>query len=380
MEQDLPPRALAVYLHIPFCLSRCGYCSFFSQPYSKSALDAYLRFLHREIDLFAVQDPDLLNARTIYFGGGTPSLLEAEDIIALCRRFRITSGAEITLEINPLQITEPHLEKLRQTPVNRLSIGLQSMDDSELALLDRRHRSGQIPPRIALCRSFGYNNISLDLIYGLPGSDVSGLKENLRRFVTLEPEHISAYLLTLEADSELARKIGSGLVPPLPDEDEQAAQYDALCAGLQAAGYGHYEISNFCRPGKASRHNLSYWKSEPYLGLGASASGWLPPFRYTDQADLDAYYKQLDAGKILPGAEKCSTEQQKADFLMMGLRLAEGVDRSEYQKRFGTDLYAEKQSRIDKLVSLGLLESNQNSLKLSPAAFFVSNSVIGELL
>ena len=369
MEQDLPPRALAVYLHIPFCLSRCGYCSFFSQPYSKSALDAYLRFLHREIDLFAVQDPDLLNARTIYFGGGTPSLLEAEDIIALCRRFRITSGAEITLEINPLQITEPHLEKLRQTPVNRLSIGLQSMDDSELALLDRRHRSGQIPPRIALCRSFGYNNISLDLIYGLPGSDVSGLKENLRRFVTLEPEHISAYLLTLRRTRNLpgrSEAVWCRLCPMRMSRRRNMTH----CAD-SSGGYGHTR-SQFCRPGKASRHNLSYWKSEPYLGLGASASGWLPPFRYTDPADLDAYYKQLDAGKILPGAEKCSTEQQKADFLMMGLRLVAGVDRYEYQSRFGTDLYAEKQSRIDKLVSLGLLESDQNSLRLSPEAFFVS--------
>ncbi|MBW6514236.1 MAG: radical SAM family heme chaperone HemW [Candidatus Syntrophosphaera sp.] len=380
MEQDLPPGPLAVYLHIPFCLSRCGYCSFFSVPFSRGALSVYLRNLHHEIDLFTERDPSLLQAKTLYFGGGTPSLLGAEELNSLSARFQLVPGAEVTLEVNPLQITADYLRQLNETPVNRLSIGVQSLDDQELEYLGRRHRAAQIPDKIRLCREHGYPNISLDLIYGLPGSSVASLRRNLHQFITLEPEHLSCYLLTLEEDSPLGLKLSAGETQPLPEDDVLAAQYDALRQELRDAGFEQYEISNFCRPGKASRHNLAYWKSEPYLGLGASASGWLPPWRYANPSSLEEYSRVLAEGEIMPQAEFCGPERTRADYLMMGLRLREGIDLNAYQERFGADLFAERRPQIDKLLALHMLESSPSRLWLSERALFVSNAVIGGLL
>lgn len=380
MGQDLPPRPLAVYLHIPFCLSRCGYCSFFSLPFGKEALQEYLRYLHTEISLFLQIDPTFSQAETLYFGGGTPSLLDAESINALCQRFQTTPAAEITLEINPLQITESYLAKLNTTPVNRLSIGVQSLDDRELAYLDRRHRSPEIPAKIRLCRRFGYDNISLDLIYGLPGSTPASVKENLLNYLELRPEHISSYLLTLDEDSAFMRQAGDLVSLGLPDDDILAEEYHTIRQTLLDNGFSQYEISNFCLPDRASRHNLSYWHSEPWLALGASASGWLPPWRYTNPAALPAYYQQLERGELLPEAQNCSLEQQAADFLMMGLRLTEGISLAEYQRRFGSDLRLQKRAQLEKLLALEMLEMTPERLKLSPQALFISNAVIGELL
>lgn len=380
MEQDFPPGPLAVYLHIPFCLSRCGYCSFFSAPFSIRAKTGYLKLLHREIDLFCNAKPELAWAASIYFGGGTPSLLNPDEVNALCGRFQKAPEAEITLEINPLQITEQYLKQLRQTPVNRLSIGVQSLDDADLRYLERRHHSAQIPDKIKLCREFGYVNLSLDLIYGLPGSDQESLRRNLERFLALNPEHLSAYLLTLDEESALGRKLRRGEAPELPGEDNLADQYAVLRQTMLDAGYEHYEISNFCRPGRASCHNLAYWTGQPYLGLGASAAGFLPPRRYTNPASMEAYARQIMQGTFMPHAQICDAEQLRKDYLMMGLRLTDGIDLAEYRERFGCDLADEKNEEITRLSQLGLLELAGTRLRLSSAALFVSNTVIGELL
>ncbi len=380
MEQDISSRQIAVYLHIPFCLTHCGYCTFFSVPYSKSSLELYLQYLHKEIDLFFQYHPDLAYAKSIYFGGGTPSLLRAEDIAELCARFNFAEEAEITLEINPLQITKNYLSALKNTPVNRLSIGIQSMDNEELNLLDRKHKAEQIKDKIELCRQFGFNNISLDLIYGLPCSSLNKLKDNLIQFLYLKPEHISCYLLTLDSDTPLAAKIKKGKVPPLPEDSLLAEEYELICSELDRAGYEQYEISNFCLPGKQSKHNLCYWKSEPYLGLGASAAGFLPPYRYTNPSNLYDYYDHLDKGLIMPEAESCSSKQMIADFIMMGLRLTEGIDLNELKNHFNYDLEEDKGLQLEKLYSLGMIEKNGSYLSLSTKALFVSNTIIGELI
>lgn len=370
----------AVFLHIPFCLARCGYCSFFSLPFSRSALENYLDHLHLEIHFWQGRDPSLHKARTLYFGGGTPSLLSSDQIMRLCDEFKLTPDAEITLEINPIQINHAYLSALRETPINRLSIGVQSLDDADLAWLGRRHRAAKLPPIIKLCRDFGYDNISLDLMYGLPGSDAEGIRRNLDRYMALEPEHISAYLLTLDPETPLAQKLSSGESTPLPDDENLAAQYDALRQNLTAAGFEHYEISNFCRPGYASRHNLSYWESRPWLAVGASASGWLPPLRYTNPADLDLYYQNILAKKLPAEAEECSLEQACADHIMMGLRLLEGINLDELKTLYGYDLLAAKAAQIKLFCTSGLLELEGSMLRLTSEALFVSNAVIGELL
>lgn len=325
-------------------------------------------------------NPSWENARTLYFGGGTPSLLGPEEINSLCARFRLAPEAEVTLEVNPLQLTPQFLSGLRHTPVNRLSIGVQSLNDAHLRLLDRRHRAAQIPDQVKLCRDNGFSNLSLDLIYGLPGQDEDALRADLEGFLRLEPDHLSSYLLTLDDDAPLARRIGEKAVAPQPEDSLQAEQYHLIRQTLLQAGFEHYEISNFARPGMASRHNLAYWRSEPWLGLGASAAGYLPPLRYTNPADLGIYQQNVDSGVVFPEAETPGPAQQKADYLMMGLRLLEGVDLADYAARFGTDLQSEKEAAIAKLLPLGMLELTETHLRLSPEALFVSTAVIGELL
>ncbi|MBP9038193.1 MAG: radical SAM family heme chaperone HemW [Candidatus Syntrophosphaera sp.] len=380
MEQDISSRQIAIYIHIPFCLTPCGYCTFFRIPYSKSSLEIYLQYLHKEIDLFLQYHPDLTYAKSIYFGGGTPSLLKAEEIEDICSYFIFDKETEITLEINPLQITENYLSALKNTPINRLSIGVQSMNNEELNLLDRKHKAEQIKDKIELCRQLGFNNISLDLIYGLPGSSINKLKDNLIQFLNLRPEHISCYLLTLDSDTPLADKIKERIVSPLPDDNLLAEEYELICSELKKTGYEHYEISNFCLPGRQSKHNLSYWKSIPYLGLGASASGFLPPYRYTNPFNLNDYYSNLDKGLIMPEAEHCSSKQLIADFIMMGLRLTQGIDLNELKERFNYNLEKDKHLQLDNLYQLGMIEKNGSYLSLSSKALFVSNTVIGELI
>ncbi len=372
--------APAVYLHIPFCLKRCPYCSFFSQNLSREALSGYLEALDGEIELWQKKDPSLKKARTLYFGGGTPSLLSSDQILGVSEHFELEPGAEVTLEVNPEQINPKWLERLGKTPVNRLSIGLQSFDDEELAWLGRRSKSEDYPRLVKLCRDFGFDNISLDFIYGLPGSDAEGLKRNLDKYLALEPEHISAYLLTPDPDTALGEKLASGKETPLPDDENLAAQYEALRQKLLAAGLEHYEISNFCRPGRGSIHNLSYWKNQPYLGLGASASGWLPPLRYTNPANLEEYIGFIRRGKLPFVGEKCTPEEAWADHFMMGMRLLEGVDLDELQSHYGCDPLQGKETEIQRLRAAGLIELDGRRLRLTPAALFVSSAVIAELL
>ncbi|OQC06370.1 MAG: Oxygen-independent coproporphyrinogen-III oxidase 1 [Candidatus Cloacimonetes bacterium ADurb.Bin089] len=373
MEQDFPASPLGLYIHIPFCLSRCGYCSFFSVPYRKSALNEYVDYLHKEKALYQSQ----LNRplATIYFGGGTPSLLNAEQIMDLLSGLNILPKAEITLEINPLQITENYLQTLNKTPVNRLSIGVQSMNPEELNWLERQHKPEQIQEKIALCRQFGYQNISLDLIYGLPNSSVQSLQRTVEKYLTLKPEHISCYLLTLDNDCRKAKERAF-----LPDEEMQAEQYEFLCNCLKQEGYIHYEISNFALSGYASQHNLRYWHSDDYLALGASAAGWITPIRYQNPADLNLYYQSVDKGEAFPQREELSEQRIVQDYLMMGLRLKEGIDLDEFNNRFRFKLTALYEAKISKLQKIGMLNLTEHNLALSEKALFVSNSVIGDLI
>jgi len=374
MEQDFPPSPLSLYIHIPFCLSRCGYCSFFSLPYSKAARQEYLEWLNKEKDLY----PELLNhsLKSVYFGGGTPSLLQAEQISELLAGLKYTPEAEITLEVNPLQLTQAFLSALQQTPVNRLSIGLQSMDDRQLIWLGRRHKSAELPEKIKLCRDYGFQNLSLDFIYGLPvGIGSLSVQDNLKAFLDLQPSHISCYLLSLEEDCALW-----GKCPSLPDDEELAEQYETICHVLAQAAFEHYEISNFARPGCASRHNLGYWTGTDYFALGASGAGWIRPIRYQNPTDLAQYYQNVQSAVRFPNAEKCSQQQEQNDWLMMGLRLTKGISLAEFKARFGVELESLYQKKLNKLMGIGMLGLTDSRLALTERAYFVSTSVIGELL
>jgi oxygen-independent coproporphyrinogen-3 oxidase len=373
MEQGISTTPLSLYIHIPFCLSRCGYCSFFSLPYSNSALEQYLVALHKELQLYR----SYLNKplASIYFGGGSPSLLSNNQINGILNQLTWTEDAEISIEINPIQITAQFLDKLKQSPVNRLSIGLQSMDNSQLKWLDRRHLAEDMPNRMELCRKAGFDNISLDFMYGLPNSDITALGKNLEAYIKLNPEHISAYLLCLEEGSSRYGEKDS-----LPDEDTVEEEYNLICESLAASGYIQYEISNFAKPGRESRHNLAYWHSDSYLALGASASGWMPPIRYQNHDDMGRYYDSVEQGLRFPNGENCDAQRQEEDFLMMGLRLLKGIDLKVYRQRFGRDLLDVYKEQINKLTGIGMLELEGNHLRISRAGLFVSNSVIAELI
>jgi len=342
-------------------------------PFSKSAIAEYLVFLHKEKALYS----DLLCTplTSVYFGGGSPSLLSAEQINKLCQGLQLSSDTEITLEINPIQINPAFLAALKTTPVNRLSIGLQSMQDADLVWMDRRHHAEQMADKMKLCRDYGYDNISLDLIYGLPGSSIAALQLNLDAYLALNPEHISCYLLSLDEDCAKHEDAAN-----LPDEDLQFAQYELIRHTLVDSGWQHYEISNFAKAGKASKHNLCYWQSNNYLALGASAAGWITPIRYENDANLTEYYRKIDAKVLYPNKQICTAQRMMEDFLMMGMRLIEGIDINEFKHRFGKDIDSIYGERIQRLTKLAMLNIRDNRLSLTKAALFVSNSVIGELI
>ncbi|PKN80380.1 MAG: coproporphyrinogen III oxidase [Candidatus Cloacimonetes bacterium HGW-Cloacimonetes-1] len=379
MGKSIPLRKVnaALYFHIPFCLTKCDYCSFFSTPYRRETLDRYVQNLITEIGLYRqyfAMDTAWTPA-TIYFGGGTPSLLSDLQINQILDCFQISATTEITIEINPLQITPEYIQKLAKTPVNRLSIGLQSMHDAELQFLTRRHKACDIAGKIRLCRAEGFDNVSLDLIYGLPGSTIDSVSANIDHYLELEPDHISTYLLTLEHDSIMAQAN-----PTLPADEDLNAQYYQIRRSLIAAGFHHYEISNFARNNHESRHNLIYWTADPYAGLGASAAGWLAPYRYQNPSDLDLYEAMISAGQIMGERELIDSVTERQDYTIMHLRLLEGIDRADYQARFGVDIVDLYTDRITQLQSLGMLNVTPHRVYLSEQALFVSNMVLAELI
>jgi len=342
---------------------------FFALPFSRRAFDRYLQILIEEKSLYLpVIDRPL---SSVYFGGGTPSLLSGEQIKAILSDLPLKDNAEITLEINPIQINEPYLKDLQGSGINRISLGVQSLIDSELKLLGRRHMSADIAPALRLLKDHGFENLSADLIYGLPDSKLSQLQTNLEMMLSLPVNHLSCYLLELPDTGPLA-----GYIDQIPTDDVLAEQYHLIRKMAEAAGFAQYEISNFARPGFASRHNLLYWHGDDYLAWGASASGHFGGAKYHNPADLDAYESNVLAGTIFPESDEGHNEA--ADYVMMRLRLREGLNFAEYQRRFGQSFG--RAEIIQKLLKLGMLELDDTGIRLSDEALFISNAVIGELL
>ncbi|MFA6691836.1 MAG: radical SAM family heme chaperone HemW [Saccharofermentanales bacterium] len=369
MEPDLPPRPLGLYIHIPWCISRCAYCVFFSETFSRPAFDEYLLQLQREKNLY--RDCIQRELSSVYFGGGTPSLLSAAQINTILEGLPLAVNAEISLEVNPLQVNEAFVNDLLLSPVNRISLGIQSLDDTELSWLTRKHKAADIPHKIQLLKEAGYTNISGDFMYGLPQSKVKDVQANLDRMLQLELTHLSCYLLEIHERGPLA-----GWISKLPKDSTLAKQYDTICRMATEAGFQQYEISNFARPGYQSRHNLLYWKSDDYLAWGASAAGHFQGIRYMNPASLEEYYGCLTAGDLFPNADQGIHEEM--DYIMMRLRLREGLCFSEFKARFGHSFGRNK--IVAKLQALGMILVFEDGIRLSDKALFISNSVIGELL
>ena len=357
-----------LYIHIPFCRSRCSYCDFATGLYQSEIAERYVRAVVEEISASSVAGA---RVDTIYFGGGTPSLLDPtqlERILAVVQeRFDVAVASEITLEINPGSVTLEKLQAFRALGINRASFGAQTFDDRELAKLGRSHTAVDARRTFRDLRAAGFDNISFDLIAGLPGQTLAGWERNVAEALALQPEHLSFYLLEVHSGTPLAEHIERGL-QPVPDEDLAAVMYESMLEQAVTSGYEHYEISNLCRPGFHSRHNTKYWTGEPYYGFGCSAHSYDGESRrWSNDRDVLKYVESVEHGSSPIVEEQILTESDiRAESLFLGLRLMRGVSR-DLCKEFKTDL--------DKFREAGLLEVEGDYVRLTRHGALLSNEV-----
>lgn len=367
-----------VYLHIPFCKSRCSYCDFATDVFKSGAIvERYVNALIREISDFGFPDKDKHNnPDTIYLGGGTPSLLEPDQLerilIALQKRFRFPADIEFTLEMNPATVDIDKLRAFRDLGVNRASFGAQTFDDEALRLLARGHDRDDIFRTYDLLVKAGFENISLDLIAGLPGQTMADWNMNLDEAIAFESPHISLYLLEIHESTPLAEQLRSGR-RPLPDEDLAAEMYTVMLERLSASGFRHYEISNFAKPGFESRHNLKYWDCSPVHGYGVSAVGFDGQYRHTNNRDTKTYVDVIESGKS-PVSER-EEVNLASELAFLGLRLTEGLDLHAYKERTGEDLAVIREEEILDLTNKGLLLHEKGILRLTDKGMLFSNEV-----
>ena len=369
--------AAGLYVHIPFCSSRCSYCDFATGLYQSELAERYVSALIEEIKTSRHRGASV---DTIYFGGGTPSLLapaQLDRILAtLSAHFTIDPASEITLEINPGSVTRAKLEAFRNLGINRASFGAQTFDDRELAKLGRSHTAADTLKTFADLREAGFNNISFDLIAGLPGQTLEGWQRNIKQALDLQPEHLSFYLLEVHSGTPLAEHIRRGL-QPVPDDDLAGVMYQWMLDHACEAGYEHYEISNLCRPGFHSRHNVKYWSAEPYYGFGCSAHSYDGQTRrWSNHRDVLKYVEMIESGKSpMVEEQELSETDLRAEALFLGMRLMRGVDVRRYRESFGVDLREAHAADLDRFHKAGLLEFDGDMVRLTRTGALLSNEV-----
>lgn len=384
---------LSIYLHIPFCQYRCSYCDFNTYTSLSDLKEEYAAALCREIE--QVGQEHLHYSSTVFFGGGTPSLMPAKsigDILAAVQRtFPIEQNAEVTMECNPETVDHDYLTAVRQAGVNRLSFGAQSAVSTELNILGREHDFTAVRTAVSTAKEVGFTDYSIDLIYGVPGQTIESWRVSVEEAIALKTPHLSLYCLTIEPGTPMHRWLQSGQIQP-PDGDLAADQYELACELLASAGFIQYEISNWCQPGHESKHNLAYWRNHNYLGLGAGAHGHVDGQRYHVVKQPRVYIKRMSGDEnnpqfplssALADHESATTEEQMGETMMMGLRLLqEGVPSEKFHQTFGQSLEEVYGETIDQLISWGLLawHDNKASLRLTANGRFVSNQVFHRFL
>ncbi len=390
----------SVYLHIPFCRHRCAYCDFNTYAGLEALIPEYGRALRREIELLAETAGERLAVHTLFFGGGTPSLLPAEELAGILgtlgKAFDLQPGLEATLEANPGTLSLPYLQDLRSLGINRLSLGMQSASPEELRLLERQHSPGDVLQAVRWARQAGFEHLNLDLIFGLPYQTLSGWEHTLDLALVMRPEHFSLYALTLEHGTPMQNWVRRGLIQD-PDADLAADMYEVASERLAQAGYVQYEISNWARLGTlgeflACRHNLQYWRNLPYLGFGAGAHGYAGGMRTANVPAPAAYIQRCMKGDPQPfprtpatlDATPVDRENEIAETMMMGLRLVqEGVSNAGFTQRFGIRLEQLFAKQIGELTRKGLLEwgnEGQDMLRLTSKGRLLGNQVFVEFV
>ena len=370
-----------LYIHVPFCTKRCLYCDFYSNTDMRYKAD-YIDMLIREMELRkAYLQGEALE--TIYFGGGTPSQLSAKELSrifeAIYRHFPTTDQMEITVEANPDDMTPEYVSALAQLPVNRVSMGVQSFDDADLKFLNRRHDWAEAIRAVELCKLYHIYNISIDLIYGLPNQSVEKWGKNLDEALRLDIPHISAYHIIYEEGTPLYRLVEAGKVQPV-EEDTSVALFSTLIDRLTAAGFEHYEISNFARKGFCSRHNSSYWTGKHYLGLGPSAHSYNGTEREWNAASLTEWIKGIREGELALEKEPLDLNTRYNDYIVTHLRTQWGIDLSEVSALFGEDKQKYCLSMAEIYLKTKHLLQNDNKIILSRKGIFVSDGIMSDLL
>lgn len=381
-----------VYIHIPFCTRKCGYCSFYSEPYKIDEVNPYISLLVKEIELYK----NILSIKpdTLYIGGGTPNLLTASQLAEILFSFDLSRLKECTIELNPNSIDKHYIENLRDLPVNRISLGAQSFDDAYLRLLGRNHVADKTFEVFELLRENGFSNISLDLMYGAKLESMTAkdeekftkkvLQKNIKAVEKLKPEHVSCYCLSLKNSRYAQENCTANTVdvsgPVLSEASDEicSASYRFLCDRLENRGLKQYEISSFAKPDKESKHNMSYWTLEEYLGLGAAAHGFIGSIRYNNPCSINLYKENIAGYAAYPGKKEQTETGIISDYVIQGLRLTKGINLKIFQQRFGKDffeLYRKTLARYSEF-----LEIDRNEVKLKRESYFVSNEILAGFL
>lgn len=375
---------IGLYIHIPFCVKKCAYCDFASYPGMLSHAQTYMEALSLELRAQAERFP-ACRARTVFLGGGTPTLLSGAQVGALLDAarscFPFAADAEITMEGNPGTLTAESLAAYRAAGVNRLSLGMQAAQDGLLKTLGRIHRLHDVQEGVRMARAAGFENINLDLIYGLPGQTKTDWQETLERALDLSPKHLSCYALIVEEGTRLAISLSEGNLPPLPDEDAEREMYEAAIRAAKRAGLCQYELSNFARPGFECRHNLVYWTCAPYLGVGLAAHSYMEERRFGNTAHMGTYLSAVRAGESpQDSCESLTVKDRMFERAMLGLRLTRGMDGSRFARDFHVTPRACWGEKLTRLIDAGLLVWEGDFLRLTRRGMDVQNAVLVELM
>lgn len=383
MEQQ----ELGIYVHIPFCKQKCYYCDFVSYSNKCEQVENYINAIKKEISSY---DFKKYNVTTIYIGGGTPSYIDSKQIKSILELIKAKlkknkkkfEDIEITIEVNPGTVTEEKLQDYKEVGINRISIGLQTTNDTLLKQIGRIHTYQEFLNTYNLAKEIGFGNINVDLMLGLPNQTIENLKDSLNEVIKLNTNHISVYSLIIEEGTPIAKLLDDGKLE-LPDEEQERRMYWYVKNFLELNGYNHYEISNFAKRGKESKHNINCWNQEQYIGIGAAAHSYMNNVRYSNTSNLEEYIKNIKEGNIEKNRkieEKQTLEEKRNEFMMLGFRKIEGVDISKFKERFVENpifLYREK---LNKLVEEGLIEIDLNNIRLTNKGLNLANQVFEEFI
>ena len=376
-----------IYIHIPFCKRKCSYCDFISFSSKDSLIEGYVRALKKEIEEF---DFSKYNVTTIYLGGGTPSYIKEEyikEILNLLKEKLVNNKVswkyiEITIEVNPGTVTKEKLEIYKEVGVNRISIGLQSTNNSLLKQIGRIHKFEDFLDTYNLAKEVGFDNINVDLMIALPKQTIEDIKKSLGERVSLSPNHISVYSLIVEEGTLIEKQIEEGKIK-LPSDEEERRMYWYVKDFLELHGYKHYEISNFSKEGKESKHNLNCWNQEEYIGFGLAAHSYIDGIRFCNTSNLEEYIDNIKNNSLCRNREveeRQKKEDKEKEFMMLGFRKIEGVDISKFKEKYGENPIFLFRKELDKLVSEGLIEVDLNNIRLTNKGLDLANIVFEEFI